>query len=67
MGMMSMKDEDITMKIAKEVLQNAYRLPMNTGLVQEMEVFTKAATQAFYDYFPREKDKLDSQVEKLRK
>lgn len=67
MGIMSLKDEDITAKIAKEVAQNAYRLPMNTGLSEEMKVFTKAATQAFYDTFPGEREKLDYEVEKLRK
>lgn len=62
MGMISLKDEDITYKIAHEVEQVAYFLPFKAKAQEDMRIFTEAVTQGFYDVFPNEREKLDGLI-----
>jgi len=65
MGLMSMKEEAVIAKIAAETAQISNRLPRAAKRETQMEVLSRAARQAFYDMFPKEKDMLTQAIEKV--
>lgn len=63
MGLIPMKGDDVIIKLADEVAKVAYRLPISVNMQKDLKFFTRAATQAFYDSFPDDVNRLDALVE----
>ena len=58
LGLGQMKKEKRTAKIARDVFRAAYEVPLRYDLSEKLAVFTKAATDAFYEVYDRDQDML---------
>lgn len=63
LGLGRMKDSSLINKIAKDVYTLAYEIPRTAGMVEEFQVFTRAATDTFYAIYPKNKAVLHSLIE----
>ena len=61
-GLGRMKEDNLNIKIAKDIYRVAYEAPEEAGLKEELALFTKAATDAFCEMYSREKDLLLSLI-----
>ena len=63
LGLGKMKDASLIHKMARDVYTLAYEVPEKTGWEEDFRLFTKAATDTFYDVFPNEREVLESMIE----
>ena len=40
----------------------AYEIPREMGMAEELEIFTRAATDVFYEMFPRNRNLLETKI-----
>ena len=57
-GLGQMKKDKLISKIAADVYRAAYDIPGRYDLQEKLAIFTKAATDAFYEVYDRDKDTL---------
>ncbi|MEE8836240.1 MAG: DUF6553 family protein [Eubacteriales bacterium] len=65
LGLGKIKEDTLTGKIANDIFDIAWQVPRDTGMAEELEVFTRAATDAFCSEFDSDRDLLMNQVRKL--
>ena len=53
-GMMKMSDERSSDKLKNDVINMAVGLPEKIGMVQELEIVTRAAREVYEEFFPLE-------------
>lgn len=62
LGIGTMKKESLINKIAQEIFTLAYAVPRYTGTEELFSGFTRAATDVFYETFPRNRDLLERRI-----
>ena len=62
LGLGTMKKEKLVRKIAADVFNAAYNVPNRHNMKEDLALFTKAATEAFYEVYDRDKDMLNGLV-----
>ena len=63
LGLGRMKESSLVQKIARDIYTLAYVIPQQTESEEDFRLFTKAATDTFYDVYPKERAILESMIE----
>ena len=63
LGLGRMKDASLVQKMARDVFTLAYEIPRQTGLEEDFRLFTKAATDTFFEVYPDDKGLLEAMIE----
>ena len=62
LGIGRMSKDSLIAKIAREVYTMAYEIPGELGMEEELQLFTKAATDVYYEMFPKNRDLLELKI-----
>ena len=62
LGLGKMNKNSLLSKMAREVYTVAYEIPREMGMAEELEIFTRAATDVFYEMFPRNRNLLETKI-----
>ena len=63
LGIGRMKNASLIAKMAREVFTLAYEIPRQSEMEDTFRIFTKAATDTFYEMYPKEKEVLQGLIE----
>ena len=63
LGLGRMKNSSLIIKMAREVCTLAYDIPRQVNMEEEFRIFTKAATDKFYEMYPGDREILDALIE----
>lgn len=63
LGLGRMKEASLVQKMARDVFTLAYEIPRQTGLEEDFRLFTKAATDTFFEVYPDDKGLLEAMIE----
>ena len=64
LGIGRMSKSSLTSKIARDVYNMAYVIPRELGMEEELKLFTRAATDVYYEMFPKDRELLEIQIRK---
>ena len=62
LGLGHMKKEKLIAKIARDIFKAAYEVPIRYGMDDELALFTRAATDAYYEVYDRQKILLEQMI-----
>lgn len=64
LGLGRMKEASLVQKMARDIYNLAYVIPQRTDSEEDFRLFTRAATDTFYDVYPNERALLEEMIEK---
>lgn len=62
LGLGKMSKDSLLGKMAREIYTMAYEIPQEMGMEEELQLFTKAATDVFYEMFPKNRNLLEVKI-----
>ena len=62
LGLGHMKKEKLIAKIARDIFKAAYEIPLRYEMDQELAAFSRAATDAYYEIYDRQKILLEQLI-----
>lgn len=62
LGLGKMNKDSLIAKMAREIYMMAYELPQELGMEEELRLFTRAATDVYYEMFPKNRALLELKI-----